>query len=88
MQIYWISRSKIEFGKVISVFFDVTNWLSYLCFFELAQKWPELMQLWHDVEKILPKLQTENKRRKMAYEIKIVSFAVLFGSLGINSRLN
>lgn len=88
MQIYWIFDSKIEFGKLISVFFDLTNWLSVICFLELATKWPKLMQLWHEVEKILPKLETELKRQKMANEIRIVSFTVLFGSLGLKQQQN
>lgn len=88
MQIAWIFGSKVEFGKLVSVFFDLTNWLSIVCFLELAAKWPKLMQHWYEVEKILPKMETELKRQRMSYEMKIVSFAILFGSMGLKQQLH
>jgi hypothetical protein len=57
LEIMWISRSKIEFGKVINFVFDFTNLISIYCFMELGQKWPELMMKWNEVEKFLPQLK-------------------------------
>lgn len=82
MEIYWIFKSKIEFGKLITFFFDLTNWLSIICFLELATKWPKLMHKWHEVEKFLPQLKTELQRQKLAYKIKIVTMVIMFGSMG------
>lgn len=82
MEIYWIFKTRIEFGKLITFFFDLTNWLSILCFLELAVKWPKLMQKWREVEKFLPQLSNEIERQRMAYEIKIVALVIMFGSMG------
>lgn len=82
MEIYWIFKTRIEFGKLITFFFDLTNWLSILCFLELAVKWPKLMQKWREVEKFLPQLSHEIERQRMAYEIKIVALVIMFGSMG------
>lgn len=57
IEIIWLHRSKVEFGKVINFVFDSTNLISIYCFVELAKTWPELMLKWNEVEKFLPKLK-------------------------------
>lgn len=57
LEIVWLYRSKMEFGKVVNFVFDSTNLISILCFLELATKWPQLMMKWNEVEKFLPQLK-------------------------------
>lgn len=82
IEIIWVYRSTLEFGKVVNIIFDSSNLLSILCFLELARKWPNLMMKWHEVEKFLPQLKYQMDKQKMAYEIKMVSFMILFISMG------
>jgi gustatory receptor len=82
IEIIWIYRSKLEFGKVINLFFDSTNLASLFCFLELARTWPKLIVKWNEVEKYLPQLKYQLDKQKMAYEIKMASFVVLFMSMG------
>lgn len=78
----WIFRTTMEFAKLINFIFDFTNLLSFLCFLELARKWPRLMMRWHEVEKFLPQLKYQMDKQKMAYEIKMVSLLILSISMG------
>lgn len=82
MEIIWIYRSRVEFGKLINFIFDFINLITIFCFLELAYKWPQLMTKWNEVEKFLPELKYQMDKQKMAYEIKMVSFIVLFMSMG------
>lgn len=82
MDVLWIYRTRIEFGKLINFVFDFTNLISLFCFLELARKWPQLMLKWNEVEKFLPQLKYQMDKQKMAYEIKMVSFMILFISMG------
>lgn len=82
IEIIWVYRSSLEFGKLINIIFDSSNLLSILCFLELARKWPNLMLKWYEVEKFLPQLKYQMDKQKMAYEIKMVSFMILFISMG------
>lgn len=81
IEVIWIYRSQLEFGKVVNLIFDSTNLLSLVCFLELARKWPELMKQWSAVEKFLPQLKYQMDKQKMAYQIKMVAFMILFISL-------
>lgn len=40
------------------------------------------MLKWNEVEKFLPQLKYQMDKQKMAYEIKMVSFIILFISMG------
>lgn len=82
IEIIWLYRSSLEFGKIVNVIFDASNMISILCFLELARKWPDLMMKWYEVEKFLPQLKYQMDKQKMAYEIKMVSFMILFISMG------
>lgn len=82
LDMLWIYSTKVVFGKIIGIIFDFTNLLSLLCFLELATKWPELMIKWNEVEKFLPQLKYQMDKQKMAYEIKMASFVILFISMG------
>lgn len=82
MDVIWIVRTNIEFGKLVNFIFDFTNLLSILCFLELAGKWPNLMMKWNEVEKFLPPLQYQMDKQKLAYKIKMVSILILFISMG------
>jgi gustatory receptor len=82
LEIIWISGASFEFGKLINFIFDFTNFFSILCFLELARKWPTLMAKWNEVEKFLPQLKYQMDKQKLAYEIKMVSFVILFISMG------
>lgn len=87
LDVRWIATTKIEFGKLINLIYDTTNFLSLVCFLELAQKWPNLMQQWYRIEKSLPQMRYQLDKQKMAYNIKMVSLVVFFGSLS-KSLLN
>lgn len=82
MEVIWIYRSKLEFGKLINFVFDSSNFVSIICFMELATKWPQLMKKWDEVEKFLPQLKYQMDKQKLAYEIKIVTMAIFSMSLG------
>lgn len=84
----WIFRTTMEFAKLINLIFDFTNLLSFLCFLELARKWPRLMMRWHEVEKFLPQLKYQMDKQKMAYQIKMVSLLILSISMGRRRILN
>lgn len=43
LTIYWTFSKRIEFGKMVFLVFYATNFLSFVCFFRLAKKWPRLM---------------------------------------------
>lgn len=43
LTVYWAFSKKLEFGKMVPLVFYVTNFLSFVCFFNLAKEWPELM---------------------------------------------
>lgn len=88
LDIHWIAKTKLEFGKLINLTFDVTNFLSLLCFLELAKKWPHLMRQWYETEKFLPKLKYQLDKQKMAYRIKMVSLIILFSSLSEYNKQN
>lgn len=82
LDILWIYKSKIEFGKMINFIFNLTNLASFICFLELARNWPPLMIKWNELENFLPQYKYQIDKQKMAYEIKMVSFMVLFISMG------
>lgn len=84
LDLLWVYRTELVFGKLINVTFNFTNLLTIVCFLELATKWPELMQKWSEVEKFLPQLKYQLDKQKMAYEIKMVSLVILFMSMGEN----
>lgn len=78
----WIVKTKMEFGKLINFIFNFTNLLSFICFLELATKWPALMTKWNELENFMPQYKYQMDKQKMAYEIKMVSFMILFISMG------
>lgn len=88
MDVYWIYTTRLEFGKLINFLFNATNLLSLFCFLELAIKWPRLITKWNEVEKFLPQLKYQFDKQKMAYEIKMASFAILFISMGEKFAVN
>lgn len=69
IDIIWIYRSHVEFGKVIGTTFDITNLVSLFCFMELATKWPEVMLKWNEVEKFLPKLKYQMEKQVTVVEV-------------------
>lgn len=83
LDVHWIATTKVEFGKLITLIYDMTNSLSLVCFLELARKWPKLMREWYKIEKSLPQIKYQLDKQKMAYEIKMVSLVVCFGSLSM-----
>lgn len=82
LEVIWIYRSKLEFGKLINFIFDFNTLISMFCFFELARKWPKLMVKWNEVEKFLPEVKYQIDKQKLAYEIKMVSLVIFSVSLG------
>lgn len=82
LDVIWIFKTKMEFGKLINFIFDFTNLLSFFSFLELARKWPSLMIKWDELENVMPKYKYQLDKQKMAYEIKMVSFMILFISMG------
>ncbi|KAG5679767.1 hypothetical protein PVAND_009307 [Polypedilum vanderplanki] len=81
LSLYWISRTKLEFGKLVFFTFDFANLMSLVCFLDLARKWPKLMVEWYRIEKYLPQLKYQFDKQKMAYQIKMVSLIILFSSM-------
>jgi gustatory receptor len=81
LTVYWMWKTKLEFGKIINFTFNFTNLISVLCFLELAQKWPQLMAKWYSVEKFLPQIRSQFEKQRMAYQIRMVSLVILFSSL-------
>jgi gustatory receptor len=69
IDIIWIYRSHVEFGKVIGTTFDITNLVSIFCFMELARKWPEVMLKWNEVEKFLPQLKYQMDKQVTIVEL-------------------
>jgi Trehalose receptor len=82
LEALWLFDSQVEFGKIVNLLFDSTNLLSIFCFLELGMKWPKLIVKWNEVEKYLPQLRYQFDKQKMAYEIKMASFAILTMSMG------
>lgn len=82
LEVLWVNDSRVEFTKVVNLLFDSTNLAAILCFLELGTKWPKLIVKWNEVEKYLPQLRYQFDKQKMAYEIRMASFAILFMSLG------
>jgi gustatory receptor len=82
LTVYWIAKSKLEFGKLVFFTFDFAALLSLLCFLDLARKWPSLMVQWYKVEKYLPQQKYQFDKQKMAYQMKMVSLVILFSSMG------
>lgn len=81
LDIHWITKTKLEFGKLINLTFDFSSFLSLLCFLDLAMKWPKVMQKWYKTEKFLPQQKYQLDKQKMAYQIKMVSLIILFSSM-------
>lgn len=52
------------------------------CFLSLAKKWPSLMATWTNIEKKLPSYNCLIAQGKCAHKIKMVTFVILFLSLG------
>ena len=77
IEIIWLHRSKVEFGKVINVVFDLSNLVLMYCFLELAKTWPELMLKWNEVEKFLPQL-------KYQFDKQVSEFMRFFNCANIN----
>ncbi|CAO1392130.1 unnamed protein product [Diamesa hyperborea] len=97
LTIFWISKKRLEFGKMISLVFNASNYLSIVGFMSLAPRWPNVMSKWNQVDHYLPPLPHQMAKQKLAYQIKMIAFVVLFMSmiehllsinLGINSANN
>ena len=81
LTIFWISKKRLEFGKMISLVFNASSWLSIVCFMSLAKRWPNVMSKWNQVEQYLPPLPHQMAKQKLAYQIKMTAFVVLFMSM-------
>lgn len=75
--IVWTFRSHIEFGKLIIVVFYVTNFMSFVCFLNLARNWPSMMMKWHEVERNLPQVDDEKEKHQMSVRIRKTAAIIL-----------
>lgn len=71
------------FLSTVPLIFYASAFYGLFRFIILAKKWPSLMLLWESVENNLPKWQYQTEKRKLAYQIKITAFIVLFCSFGM-----
>jgi gustatory receptor len=81
LKIHWMYQTKMEFGKIVNFSFNLTNFLSLICFLELASKWPQLMWKFDRVEKLLPHVNFSTKDQ-MKRKIQKVAFTILISCLG------
>lgn len=81
LTIFWISKKRLEFGKMISLVFNASNYLSIVGFMALAPRWPNVMSKWNQVDHYLPPLPHQMAKQKLAYQIKMIAFVVLFMSM-------
>lgn len=81
LTLYWTFSRFVEFGKMVYLVFYGTNFLSFVCFFILATKWPNLMKLWHDVEKKLPPLRSKNEKCHLRVRMRNTMTIILTLSL-------
>ena len=81
LTVLWISKKRLEFGKMISLVFNASSWLSIVCFMSLAKRWPKVMSKWNQVENYLPPLPHQMAKQKLAYKIKMTAFVILFMSM-------
>ena len=77
----WIARKKMEFGKMISLVFVLSNFLSIVVFMILARNWPKLMMKWNHVENLLPPLPHQLAKQELAYKIKITAMTIFLTSM-------
>lgn len=75
--IVWIFRTHVEFGKMVIVVYYVTNFMSFVCFLNLARVWPSLMIKWHEVERSLPQVENEKDKRRMSVKIRKTAAVIL-----------
>jgi gustatory receptor len=75
--ISWTFRTHVEFGKMVILVYYITNFMSFFCFLTLANVWPALMMKWHEVEKNLPQMETERKKRIMSLRIRKTAAIIL-----------
>lgn len=73
----WTFQSGVEFNGLVMIVFYFTNFLLGVCLFRLAKVWPETMVEWHEVEKKLPPLDNEKKKRRLRLRLRFTA-AMLF----------
>lgn len=81
LTVLWISKKRLEFGKMISLVFYTSSWLSIVSFMSLAKRWSKVMVKWNQVEHYLPPLPHQMAKQKLAYKIKMIAFVVLCMSM-------
>ena len=81
MTLYWTFSRHLEFGKMVYLVFYVTNFMSFFCFFILATNWPDLMILWHDVEKKLPPYRSKSEKCHLRARMRNIVAIILMLSL-------
>lgn len=81
LTLYWTFSRHLEFGKMVYLVFYVTNFMSFFCFFILATKWPDLMMLWHDVEKKFPPYRSKSERCRLRVRMRNIVAIILIMSL-------
>lgn len=60
---FWVLESGMNFNQFVSFVFVVANLLMSFSFLRLAKDWPQIMQIWHSIEKRLPQLDTGIKQK-------------------------
>lgn len=81
LTVYWTFSRRVEFGKMVFLVFYVTNFMSFASFLVLAKNWPQLMGLWHDVEKKLPPLRSKGEKRNLRTRMRNAAAIILTLSL-------
>ncbi|KAL7038090.1 hypothetical protein ACKWTF_009450 [Chironomus riparius] len=81
LTIYWTFSRHLEFGKMVYLVFYVSNFMSFVCFFSLATNWPDLMMLWHNVEKQLPPYRSKSEKFYLRARMRNIVIIILMLSL-------
>jgi gustatory receptor len=77
----YLIKSTIMFGKIIYLVFNLTSFLSFICFIRLASCWSKIMIEWHRLEKSLPTYDSIEKRYRNRFKMRVVATAILSFSL-------
>lgn len=80
--IFWMIKPSLS--KYVSIVDLVINVLSLLSFQQLAQKWPELMRKWANVEDTLPLVKDFGERNLLRNRITMIQILILTISAGEN----
>jgi len=78
----FVMQVNFDFDSVETLVFYGSIFAISVAFFQLATKWPAVVQEWEMVESQLPALRTEKERGALAYHIRMIIMIAIGCSLG------